>query len=78
MRVVPPVKSTEDIVLAGFDLARDQGGIRGLSVVLNDGSISDWVGDFDNLPTRRLEVPKGAQVDATRYLRGGFDVRNTH
>ncbi|KAF4948725.1 hypothetical protein FSARC_13661 [Fusarium sarcochroum] len=62
----------EQLQISGFDLAHDQGGVRGIAVVYNHGAKSDWMGDYDGLPKRMLRCDSlGAGV--VDCLKGGFD-----
>jgi hypothetical protein len=60
--------------IAGFCVARDQGGIRGLCVITDTGALSDWAGEYRNIPRRRI-VPGSAGRNLIKGLKGGFDVR---
>lgn len=58
---------------AGFHLALDQHGIRGLCIVSGSNELSGWVGQHDGIPKRRLVAPADTQDGITK-LKGGFDV----
>ncbi|KFA49688.1 hypothetical protein S40293_01456 [Stachybotrys chartarum IBT 40293] len=59
--------------IAGFCLAYDQKGVRGLAVISDAGVMSDWLGDYDGIPKRRLVL--GAEgSDLIECLKGGFDL----
>jgi hypothetical protein len=60
--------------IAGFCLARDQGGIRGLCVITDTGALSDWAGEYRNIPKSRI-VPSSTGRDFIKGLKAGFDVR---
>jgi hypothetical protein len=64
----------EPLRIAGFYLAEDQRGVRGLSVISDTGAVSKWVGDYESIERRRL-VRSSAGQDVIKYLKGGFDVR---
>lgn len=60
------------VEIAGFNLAQDARGNRGVSVLSSTGDLSDWDGDSENIPKRRLVLaPSDGPI---RYLKGGFDV----
>lgn len=59
--------------ITGFVLAQDLRGIRGLSVLTDNGTQSDWAGDHRNLPLKRL-VSASAGQHLVQCFRGGFDV----
>ncbi|KAK4118329.1 hypothetical protein N657DRAFT_651413 [Parathielavia appendiculata] len=67
-----PVVSREQgsLRIEGFNLAHDQRGIRGLSVISETRISSDWVGDFHGIPKRRLVL---REHDVVKHLKGGFD-----
>lgn len=58
--------------LAGFCLAQDQRGVRGIALISMNGALSDWCGDYHDIPKRRLALPRGH--GAPDSLQGGFDV----
>ena len=59
--------------IVGFCLAQDQRGIRGLSVMLDKDTLSDWFGEHQGIPKRRLVTSSDGQ-DLVKFLKGGFDV----
>ncbi|RXG43398.1 hypothetical protein VDGE_03085 [Verticillium dahliae] len=61
-----------------FHLCRslpDQRGIRGLAVILNNGQLTQWIGNHDDIPKRRLVFESGASSCAAviDIIQGGFD-----
>ncbi|KFY42650.1 hypothetical protein V494_02310 [Pseudogymnoascus sp. VKM F-4513 (FW-928)] len=61
--------------VTGFQLAQDQRGIRGIAVESAAGGLSNWLGEYDGIPRRRL-VPHGSERDGSHgvvLLQGGFD-----
>ncbi|KFA76645.1 hypothetical protein S40288_05956 [Stachybotrys chartarum IBT 40288] len=59
--------------IAGFCIAHDQKGVRGLAVISDAGVMSDWLGDYEGIPKRRLVL--GAEgSDLIECLKGGFDL----
>ncbi|KAK4119121.1 hypothetical protein N657DRAFT_318839 [Parathielavia appendiculata] len=62
----PPIR------IAGFCLAQDLRGVRRLSVIWDDGALSNWVGDHEGIPQRRL-VLSPHERDIVKFLKGGFD-----
>lgn len=56
--------------VTGFHVAADRSGIRGISCVTHSGQISKWIGDFDDIPKRRLVFQSGP----LRSVRCDFDV----
>lgn len=67
--------STDAQGVAGFHLAQDERGIRGVAVLSTSGSLSEWASDHVGIPVRKLAL---GSVDASRirirYLKAGFDV----
>ncbi|RBQ67632.1 hypothetical protein VDGD_03085 [Verticillium dahliae] len=61
--------------IKGFCLAQDQRGIRGLAVILNNGQLTQWIGNHDDIPKRRLVFESGASSCAAviDIIQGGFD-----
>ena len=59
--------------ITGFVLAQDLRGVRGLSVISEAGTQSDWVGDHRDLPLRRL-VSASSGTHLVKCFKGGFDV----
>ena len=59
--------------ITGFCLAHDQRGVRGLSVIDDTGTQSDWIGDYQDIPKRKL-LPTPGGFDVIDRLKGGFDV----
>lgn len=60
----------------GFQLAQDSRGIRGIAIESATGGLSNWVGEYDGIPRRRL-VPHRSKRDGSNgvaLLQGGFDV----
>ncbi|KAF4339888.1 hypothetical protein FBEOM_6186 [Fusarium beomiforme] len=57
--------------IQGFDVAFDQRGVKGLSMLLGDGTQSDWVGEYKNIPKKRLQISSGE--DGVSHFKGGFD-----
>ncbi|KAK4155082.1 hypothetical protein C8A00DRAFT_13823 [Chaetomidium leptoderma] len=62
----------ERLRIVGFHLAQDQHGIRGLSVITDTGALSEWAGEYRDIPRRRL-VSSSAGQDIVQGLQGGFD-----
>lgn len=64
--------------VAGFLVAINNRGVRGLSVLSTSGAQSNWVGDHCGLPKRRLMASTISETSLPeeRYLKGGFDVRD--
>ncbi|KAF4449591.1 hypothetical protein F53441_7158 [Fusarium austroafricanum] len=57
--------------IGGFDVALDQHGVRGLSILFHGGTQSDWVGDYRDIPKRRLQpVSEDHEIEC---LKAGFD-----
>lgn len=63
--------------IAGFCVAQDQRGVRGLCVITDTGALSDWAGRCRGIPKRRL-VPSAGGCDIVKGLLGGFDVSILH
>jgi hypothetical protein len=61
--------------IAGFHVALDRDGVRGIAIITHSGTISRWAGEHDRLPKRRL-VPSSHNGDTVEALSGGFDVSN--
>ncbi|KAK5631268.1 hypothetical protein RRF57_006982 [Xylaria bambusicola] len=61
--------------IRGFIIAEDQRGIRGIRVLSGSGPPSEWVGQYQNIPQRRLVLPKTSWKGETviKILKGGFD-----
>lgn len=55
--------STDAQGVAGFHLAQDERGIRGVAVLSTSGSLSEWAGDHVGIPVRKLAL---GSVDASR------------
>lgn len=61
--------------IAGFHLAQDERGFRGLAVLSTSGALSEWVGDPSGVPLRKLAFdPVTAARNTVQYLKCGFDV----
>ncbi|KAI1370475.1 hypothetical protein F4677DRAFT_465185 [Hypoxylon crocopeplum] len=61
--------------LAGFYLAFDSKGIRGLRLAPQVGTLSGWVGDWRNLCYRALVIPTlEDSLVAVKGVKGGFDI----
>lgn len=62
--------------IIGFLLAQDQRGIRGMRVLGEGGLTSEWIGDYQGIPRRRLILPRNKQSDENciKYIKGGFNV----
>ena len=61
--------------IAGFHVAEDRRGIRGLGVVSTSADVSEWAGDYRDLPTRRLLLgPIAATYSSVQYVKVGSDV----
>lgn len=62
--------------ILGFVLAQDQRGIRGMRVLSESNPASDWIGDYQDIPRRRLVLPKAIlrAGNSVKYIKGGFDV----
>ena len=61
--------------IAGFHLASDERGVRGLAVLSTDGVLSKWAGDHEGIRVRVLVLPPvDAACGSIRHLKGGFDV----
>jgi hypothetical protein len=62
--------------LRGFLLAQDQRGIRGIAAIIDSSINSKWVGDYNNIPKRRLVL----ESEPVRWnlkitdLQGKFDI----
>ncbi|KAI8629601.1 hypothetical protein F5Y19DRAFT_484524 [Xylariaceae sp. FL1651] len=61
--------------ILGLLLAEDQRGIRGIRVLSESGPPSEWIGEHQNIPQRRLVLPKtiGRCENPVKYIKGGFD-----
>lgn len=62
--------------VTGFQLAQDPRGIRGIAIESAAGVLSNWVGEYDGIPRRRL-IPHGSKPDGSYgivLIQGGFDV----
>ncbi|KAL3602275.1 hypothetical protein FPOAC2_06576 [Fusarium poae] len=57
--------------ITGFDVAIDQRGIRGLSIVDKNASKSQWIGDHEDIPKQKLR--SGLFGDLVTDLKCGFD-----
>lgn len=60
----------------GFQLAQDPRGIRGIAIESAAGVLSNWVGENDGIPKRRL-IPHRSKPDGSYgivLIQGGFDV----
>lgn len=69
------LSSAQNLEFRGFCLAQDECGVRGLAIILSDGTMSNWCGDSEGLPKRRLFPGTGADGQtAVEYLQCGFDV----
>ncbi|KAM5381813.1 hypothetical protein ACJZ2D_002803 [Fusarium nematophilum] len=62
--------------IEGFCLALDQRGVRGLAVISDDGTSSNWLGDHHGIPKRKL-VLTSAGISVVDCLKGGFDVSDS-
>lgn len=60
--------------LAGFHLAIDHRGIRGIRILSTSGSLSGWVGDYGGIMRRNLVLSSSEPV-AIGHIKAGFDVR---
>lgn len=62
--------------ISGFLLAEDQRGIRGMRVLSGNGPGSEWIGEYQDIPRRRLILPKAIRraENSVKYIKGGFDV----
>lgn len=62
--------------IAGFYLAQDLRGVRGLAVLSNTGTLSGWIGEHDGIPKRRLVLGRCSHSigGPVKMLKGGFDV----
>lgn len=67
-----PVSSQSPI--AGFHLAQDERGIRGLAVLSSGDDVSNWIGDYEGFPKRRLALTSASEGLSVGFLKGGFDV----
>jgi len=59
--------------MAGFCLAQDRRGVRGLAAISATGDSSAWIGDHHGIPQRRL-VLDSLDHSPVNLLKGGFDV----
>ncbi len=59
--------------VSGFCLAIDNFGIRGLSMITDTGLLSDWAGEHESLPKRKL-VCSSSCLERITDLKGTFDV----
>ncbi|KAJ3560341.1 hypothetical protein NPX13_g9336 [Xylaria arbuscula] len=61
--------------IVGFLLAQDTRGIRGIRVLSRNHGPSQWVGQHEKLPRRRLVLPRISEEDEVpiKKIRGGFD-----
>ncbi|KAF9761281.1 hypothetical protein IL306_003881 [Fusarium sp. DS 682] len=57
--------------IKGFDAAFDQRGVKGLCMLLDDGTRSDWVGEYKDIPKKRVRV--GGEENRVSHFKGGFD-----
>ncbi|VUC30409.1 unnamed protein product [Clonostachys rosea] len=55
---------------AGFHVAVDARGIRGLRAVSISGNLSPWVGDYNDVPKKKIIFP---EAESVHCIRGGFD-----
>ena len=62
----------QNLGVSGFCLAIDNFGIRGLSAITDTGLLSDWAGEHQGLPRRRL-VCSSSCLDTITDLKGAFD-----
>jgi hypothetical protein len=63
--------------IQGLVLAVDDRGIRGLSILSRSGEPSEWIGEYEDIPKRRLAIPHSSLSEApttVQLIRGGFDV----
>lgn len=60
----------------GFQLAQDPRGIRGIAIESATGGLSNWVGEYDGIPRRRLVLHRSKRdgSNGVALLQGGFDV----
>ncbi|KAH6974345.1 hypothetical protein BKA56DRAFT_675787 [Ilyonectria sp. MPI-CAGE-AT-0026] len=58
--------------LAGFHLAIDARGIRGIRILSASGSLSAWVGDYRGIARRNL-VLSSSELVAIGHIKAGFD-----
>ncbi|KAH9895319.1 hypothetical protein F4778DRAFT_783674 [Xylariomycetidae sp. FL2044] len=66
------LRANEPIRIAGFCLAQDQRGVRGIAVIDDTGTRSCWIGDHDHIPKRNL-LPAPGSLFGIDHLKGGFD-----
>lgn len=59
----------------GFHLALDDTGIKGIAVLMGDGTLSSWVGEHRNVPKWRLADDRGNSISS---LKGEFDVSSAY
>lgn len=71
-KLIQPPRSTSRIT--GFRLAQDQRGIRGMSLIFDDGLFSSWSGDHHGIPKRRLVLTSGRDPRPVHCLESGQDV----
>ncbi|OBT90787.1 hypothetical protein VE02_00607 [Pseudogymnoascus sp. 03VT05] len=62
--------------VVGLQLAQDPRGIRGIAIESATGGLSNWVGEYDGIPRRRLVPHRTKREDSNgvALLQGGFDV----
>ncbi|KFY05754.1 hypothetical protein V491_09036 [Pseudogymnoascus sp. VKM F-3775] len=69
-------EESRPVCVTGFQVALDGRGVRGIAIESAMGGLSNWVGEYDGIPRRRL-VPPGSKRDGSTevaLLQGGFDV----
>ena len=65
----------QDARMAGFLLAQDERGFRGLKMIFTSGTLSRWAGHYEGIPVRRLVIdPITAAQPSVRHLQSDFDV----
>ena len=65
--------SVEQMTIAGFCLAQDKRGVRGIAVSSTGGVLSRWIGDHKTIPKRRLVISSDNKR-VIKFLKGGFNV----
>ncbi|KAJ3813258.1 hypothetical protein F5876DRAFT_63294 [Lentinula aff. lateritia] len=64
--------TTTRVSIAGFHIAQNNQGVSALAILSTEGYLSNWVGEFQGIPKRRLIIEGGCS-DPARFLKGGFD-----
>ncbi|KAJ3863094.1 hypothetical protein EV359DRAFT_43776 [Lentinula novae-zelandiae] len=69
--------TTTRVSIAGFHVAQNNQGVSALAILSTEGYLSNWVGEFQGIPKRRLtlDLVEGGCRDPARFLKGGFDVK---